>query len=376
MKKLHLVVVAFFLLISCTNNKKFQISGTITNFGNPTSATMLYLKIRNVDDFFVNIDSTFVKDDGSFVLKGVTPETDLFFLTDQDNVFFLRIFVEPGNNITITGSATDIYNLKIEGSKTQTQYFEYLSLLRDIDEEKETIYHNYSVYKQDASISEKQLEIIVEGLSAKLQHLEELTEKASFDFIRGNENSVVAAYLVYGNALAVKNSSEIEKQLQMLSPSMNNKFVTLTKKHLEKLKLVERGKVFPNVELPNTEGELISLESFRGKYVLVDFWATWCGPCLGAIPNLKKIYQQYHHKGFEIYGISLDQNREAWLNGIAKLEINWVNVSDLLMFNSPVVKQMVVTYIPHTFLLDPNGVILAVDINDEELEKILAEKLR
>jgi len=376
MKKLYLVVVAFFLIISCTNNKKFQISGTLTNFGNPTSATMLYLKTKNINDIFVNIDSTFVKNDGSFILKGKSSETDLFFLADKDNVFFLRIFVEPEDKITITGSATDMYNLKIEGSKTQTLYHDYLSQMADIDEEKETIFHNYSVYKQDASISEIQLERIRDDLNAKLQQLEELSAKSTFDFIRENENSIVAAYLVYGNALSVNNSSEIEKLLQMLSPSMNNKFITLTKNHLEKLKQLERGKVFPTIELPNAEGKLISLESFRGKYVLVDFWATWCAPCLATIPNLKNIYQQYHHKGFEIYGISLDQSREAWINGITKYEISWVNVSDLLTFASPVVKQIVVTYIPHTFLLDPNGVILAVDINDDELEKILAEKLR
>jgi len=375
MKKLLSILSAACLLVSCSNKQTFQISGTLTNFGSPISATMLYLKTRTVEDLLISIDSTFLKNDGSFILKGESLETDLFFLADKDNIFFLRIFVEPGNKITVNGSANDINNIKIEGSETHTLYDKYLLQLADIQEQEETIYHNYNVFKQDPSISEGQLEVIREDLSVQLQKLEDLGETTTLDFIRTNANSVVAAYLVYKNALSVNNSTVIESQLQLLVPSMKNKFLTLTNNHLEKLKQREVGKTLPNIELPDPDGNLISLESLRGKYVLVDFWATWCNPCVNAIPNLKNIYREYHKKGFEIYGISLDQNREAWIKGITNYELNWVNVSDLKIFNSPVVKQLVVTYIPNTFLLDPKGVIIAIDLSKTELEKLLSEVL-
>ena len=363
------------LLLGCSNEKTFKISGNISNFGSKTGTSMIYLKTRDLDDAFVCIDSTFVKNDGSFTLKGKSSETDLFFLTDKDNIFFLRIFVEKGAHIKVNGSTTDFQHIKIEGSKTQTLYDDYLSSLTNIEDEQLTIYHNYSVFAQDASISEDELAKIKEDFTEKLRQLEQLGEKITLDFVSNNPNSVVAAYLVYKNALAVNNSTEIEQQLKMLEPAMNNKFVTLAKKHLEKLKQVERGKVFPNIELPDIDGNTISLESLRGKYVLVDFWATWCGPCIGAIPDLKMIYQKYHNRGFEIYSVSLDQTKEAWVNGVQKYGLDWINVSDLMVFNSPVVKQLVVTYIPHTFLLDPAGVIIAVDISGEELETMLLQAL-
>jgi len=375
MKKLIIYVVAAFILISCSREKGFQISGYLTDFGSPISSTMLYLKTRNADEILVNIDSTFVKNDGSFILKGKSSDDDLFFLADKDNVFFLRVFVGKGNKIKVNGSATDFRNIKVEGSKLQALYDEYLSLFVEIEEQKETIYHNYSVYQQDASISEEQLEKIGEDLSLKLQQLEELGSKITIDFISANANSTVAAYLVYKNALSLSNTTEIEQQVRLLDPSMNNKFITSIKKHLDKLKQIELGKVFPNIELPDSDGNIISLESLRGKYVLVDFWATWCGPCVDLIPHLKKCYHDYHDKGFEIYSVSLDQNREAWINCIATNKLDWVNVSDLQAFNSPVVKQFVVNYIPHTFLLDRTGMIIAIDINGEDLEKLLLELL-
>ena len=373
MKKLLLIFVSACFLISCSQKKSFQISGTITNFGSPVSATMLYLKIRTVNDNLISIDSTFIKNDGTFTLKGESAETDLYFLADKDNVFFLRIFVEPGRKITVNGNATDFYNIRIDGSMTQTLYDEYLTSLAEIEVQKETIYHNYSVYKQDPSLSENEIKKIREDFSTKLQQLDELSETTAINFIKENANSIVATYLVYKNALSCNNSTDIESQLQLLDKSMNNKFIALTKKHLEKLKQREIGNVLHNIELPNPEGKIISLKSLRGNYVLVDFWATWCTPCVEAIPNLKKVYREYHKKGFEIYSISLDQRREEWIKGITQYELEWINVSDLLVFNSPVVKQLVVTYIPNTFLIDPEGKILAVDLRESELEKKLSE---
>jgi peroxiredoxin len=376
MKKFILIFAVACLLFSCSNEKSFKVSGTITEFGNPDNTTLLYLKTQTAADELINIDSTNIAKDGSFVLKGKSSETDLFFLADRDNVFFLRFFVDAENTITVKGSATDIENIKIEGSKTHKLYEEYLTSLIPIEQGQDEIQQKYFTFMQDESISEEEMKNIEEELEAKYMQLEESKKLITNEFIKNNSNNMVAAYLVYRNTTSLSNSVEIEQQIQLLNPEMSNKFLTLSKSRLEKVKQTEVGAVLPNIELPDTEGKLISLESLRGKYVLVDFWASWCGPCVKEIPNLKKAYQKYHDKGFEILSISLDHEKESWLNGIEKHELNWLNVSDLKVFGSPFVKQLAVAYVPHTFLLDPNGVIIAVDLREDALENKLAEVMQ
>jgi thiol-disulfide isomerase/thioredoxin len=376
MKRICLIIVVACLLFSCANEKTFKISGTITDFGNPEEPTMLYLKTRTISEELVCLDSTYLSKEGKFVLQGKSSETDLYFLADMDNVFFIRVFVEPGNRITVSGSAINFTSVKIKGSKTQALYESYLALLVPVQEKQEQIRQDYYTYSQDMSISEEGFQKIEEELIAAFEQLEGDVKSITFDFINANSNNIVGAYLVYRNTSTSSNSGEVEAQLQWLNPAMSNKFVTQLKERIEKMKLIEIGALLPNIELPDTKDHFISLESLRGKYVLVDFWASWCGPCLKEVPNLKKAYSAYHAKGFEIYSISLDNNKIAWLDGIEKHELNWLHVSDLLAFDSPVAKLLAVNYIPRTFLLDANGVIIAVNVREDALINKLSEVLQ
>lgn len=137
------------------------------------------------------------------------------------------------------------------------------------------------------------------------------------------------------------------------------------------------GQLAPEISLPNPEGETKKLSDLRGNYVLVDFWAAWCGPCRRENPNVVAMYNKYHDKGFEIFGVSLDRNKEDWVKAIEKDNLSWTQVSDLSYFNSEAAKTYSINAIPATVLLDKEGRIIARNLRgpalEEKLEELFAE---
>ncbi|MCD6333115.1 MAG: TlpA family protein disulfide reductase [Bacteroidales bacterium] len=133
------------------------------------------------------------------------------------------------------------------------------------------------------------------------------------------------------------------------------------------------GKEAPDIKLPSPEGNMVSLSSLRGKYVLLDFWASWCVPCRRESPNLVSAYHQYHSKGFEIFQVSLDKRKEDWVKAISDDQLNWLHVSDLKYWNAAPAKLYGVQSIPANFLLDPKGKIIARNLRGPALVNKLKE---
>ncbi len=144
---------------------------------------------------------------------------------------------------------------------------------------------------------------------------------------------------------------------------------------VDKLKTTAIGQPAPEISLPGPNGKVISLSSFRGKYVLVDFWAKWCGPCRQENPNVVKAYQAFKGRNFDILGVSLDRTREDWVQAIAADGLTWNHVSDLRWFESQAAKDYNITGIPFSVLVDPQGVIIAKNLRGQALQKKLAEVL-
>ena len=142
--------------------------------------------------------------------------------------------------------------------------------------------------------------------------------------------------------------------------------------NLKRLKGVSVGSEAPEIALPTPAGPIMRLSDLRGKYVLIDFWASWCGPCRRENPNVIKTYAAYKDKGFEIFGVSLDQDKAAWTNAIAKDQLTWPHVSDLQYWNSVAAQAYQVSSIPMTFLLDPQGKIIAKGLRGDSLNQYLA----
>lgn len=155
----------------------------------------------------------------------------------------------------------------------------------------------------------------------------------------------------------------------------NSRYTNEFTEMVDKLKITAVGQVAPEIELPNPDGVPTKLSSLRGKYVLIDFWAKWCGPCRRENPNVVKAYHKFKDKGFEVFGVSLDRTKEDWVQAIAEDGLVWTHVSDLKYFESQAAKDYNINAIPFSILIDPQGKIIAKNLRGPALDKKLEEVL-
>ncbi len=197
------------------------------------------------------------------------------------------------------------------------------------------------------------------------------------EFIKQHPNSLVSLYALYRDFSYRLTPEEIKANLQLLNPSLQNtEYGNILKELVSTMERVAVGKKAPDFALKDPEGNVVKLSDRLGKgYLLVDFWASWCGPCRKENPNVVKVYSEYKDKGFDVFGVSLDASKEPWLKAIEKDHLTWTHVSDLQFWNNAAAKLYGIRSIPSNLLLDKNGVIIAKNLRGEELEAKLAELL-
>lgn len=196
-------------------------------------------------------------------------------------------------------------------------------------------------------------------------------------FIKEQPASIVSAFVLYRYFSPSLSAEDVIKYTNLLDPSLaNTQYVKLLKELPTALRSTAIGQQAPDFTLPNPEGKLLKLSDHFGKYLLVDFWAAWCGPCRRENPNIVRVYNKYKDKGFSVYGVSLDSNKEAWIKAIQQDGLHWPQVSDLQFWNSGPAKLYGIRGIPGSVLLDPSGKIIARNIRGEDLEKKLAELIQ
>ncbi len=258
-----------------------------------------------------------------------------FYLLVLNKQNITAFFPEPGEQTKIIIDIKNIKNPKITNS-VQTQ-----------------LYYNYN---------------------NKFSKLKNDKEKIEFvkKMIDENPSSPVCIFFI--NILNTDKYYSYHKKLSVgLAKYSDNKIVKDYITKTENVKNLSTGKVAPEISLPNPDGKIIKLSSLRGNYVLIDFWASWCRPCRAENPNNVKLYKKYHNKGFEIYGVSLDRDKNAWLKAIKDDNLTWTQVSDLKFWQSEGAKIYNVRSIPHTVLIDKDGKIIAAGLRGISLTKKLKE---
>lgn len=194
--------------------------------------------------------------------------------------------------------------------------------------------------------------------------------------IRSNPKSIAATYILYREFSYRLTPEEIEYNVGLLDTSLHHtQYVKLLKDLAAVVKSVLPGNMAKDFELPDTTGIPVRLSSKFGQVLLIDFWASWCPPCRAENPNLVKVYQKYHKKGFDIFAVSLDKKKEAWLKGIQHDKLTWTHVSDLSYWNNPAAALYGIRAIPSNVLLDASGMIIARNLTSDELDVKLAEVL-
>ena len=312
-------------------------------------------------------DSTMVKDN-KFAFKGVLSEDIVATLTYKNLGKSFSFVLAPGDN-TVKGNISAIDNSFTSGSDYQDGWLDLNKKIKPILDREKKFYEDIQENrKNQVEVSEVELSQTYEKI--KKDKLDEIS-----GYINKKPGELAGLYAYYTYMLTA------DVDLEMLS-SLLNKFDSRLKKsfYYEKSKsfieVAQRskiGSILSDFSQKDTADAVVNVSSFKGKYLLIDFWASWCGPCRSENPNVVAAYEKYHSNGFEILGVSLDSDKAKWMDAIHKDNLQWAQVSDLKLWKNEVAVFFGIRSIPTNFLIDPKGVIIAKNLRGENLEKKLAE---
>lgn len=365
MKKLIYLLVTVSMLTACNNgNKSYTITGTVEG---ATDGDTVYLRTKEGRQF-IKLDSAIIKN-GSFSFKGTQDTTVSRYITYNatgKEGLMIDFFLENGKiNINLTRN-----NDSATGSPSNDAYQEIRSQVNSLNMQREDVYESMT----DTTLTDEQRQI-------KGKEIDNLENKI-IDVLKAGINKNIA------NAVGIQllkqnfyymSVEELDPLISQIPAAYNHdETIIKIKENVEKMKATAAGQKFTDFAMQTPDGKSVKLSDYvgKGKVVLVDFWASWCGPCRREMPNLVEAYAKYKNSNFEIVGVSLDQNNDSWKDAIKKLNITWPQMSDLKYWNCEGAKLYAVSSIPHTVLIDKEGTIIARGLHGEELQEKLDEVLK
>jgi peroxiredoxin len=357
MKKILLLLAVLPTVIFVqAQTKNFVITGNVTGLANGE------VKITTTSEDH-RVVAAGKSENGAFSVQGSIPEPGLYFIV-MSNEQPQYIFVE-NTPITITGTKADIKNIKVEGSSSHKDFQEFNKTFNPLIGE----LNSFAAQIQKEGNERKR-----ENLVAQYDSVVKLVSEQVGNFVAAKKSSYVSPFLLWVTAQVASDPMLLEQRFNTLDePIRNSQIGKSLSEFIAYSKVGAIGTDALDFTQNDIEGKPVSLSSFKGKYVLLDFWASWCRPCRAENPNVVKAYTKFKDKNFTVLGVSLDQQKDAWVKAINADHLTWNHVSDLQYWNNAVAQMYHIESIPGNFLIDPNGKIIARDLHGEELELKLCE---
>ncbi|RYY62848.1 MAG: AhpC/TSA family protein [Chitinophagaceae bacterium] len=350
--------LCFFLPVVVSAQNSLTLQGQVTGLKDGTMVVMT--DANQPTDTLAKTVAT----KGTFLLKAKLKEPTIV------NIGFgpgLAAMTFLGNsNVKATGNLTDLSKMKFTGSNIPADFQAFQDTFNPIFAELSS-----------------QVQLMQSGRGndsnmARMEFLKDSIDQQVDLFINQRRSSPVSGFLVFLGFQIKGDLLKTENRYARLKPeAVNNSYGVFVKDAVSKSKVTAVGSMAQDFTQTDTSGVNVSLSSFRGKYVLVDFWASWCGPCRQENPNVVENYNKFSTKNFTVLGVSLDRpgQKDRWLDAIHKDRLNWTHVSDLQFWNNAVAKQYNVQSIPQNLLIGPDGKIIAKDLRGPALEAKLCEIL-
>ena len=376
------LVMFLILILAVSGCKKniIQISGKLQN---PVKGVYIYLDELKANEL-ASVDSNKIGQDGKFSFKREASLPAFYLLKISNNNFFTAL-VEPGEKLRIEAMYDSLNNPSyISGSKGTEKMAAYNKALKNTISKLMSLNEIYQQNSDNPNLSK-----VVQSLDSMAQkYLNEMniyTKK----YIDENISSLISLVALYQQVAPqayvldpvkdIKYFVKVDSSLSIRYPesapvkALHEQVQTLISR-AGATAFLKEGDEAPEISLPDANGKTVALSSTRGSIVLLDFWASWRTPCRMENPNLVKVFNQYHNKGFKIFQVSLDKTKEDWLKAIRDDNLSqWIHVSDLKYWNSAVVQLYKIESIPHNLLLDNAGKIIATNLRGGDLQKKLAE---
>jgi peroxiredoxin len=359
MTRIFLILFLMPLYVSAQKTG-FEITGSITGIADGAQ-----VKLENGNDN-ANLGSTKLSG-GKFILKGSVEEPQLCKLTigsEQPQY----IYVE-NKKMTVTGSKSDIKQLKITGSASHQDFMKFQDVFNPL-----ITSLNATVNSINKAAGKPQYDALMKTYDST----KALIQTRIDEFVALRPKSAVTPFVLFVTANMYDDPMLLEKRYDALDTVVKSYAISKNLySYIQYNKVGAVGTSALDFTQPDTTGTPVSLSSFHGKYVLVDFWASWCGPCRAENPNVVENFNQFREKNFTVLGVSLDRpgGKDNWLAAIHKDNLTWTHVSDLQFWNNAAAQLYRVNSIPFNMLIDPSGKIIAKNLRGEMLHSKLCEVL-